>query len=184
MKITINTDILQRHNLSLGEFLIMLLGYYDIDYQKCHNNIIKKLFAEKNLFKEMSIILSNNSKDLIARILMESDDKAVRSGIDFDRLAVELQNIFPQGIKPGKTYKWRGNTEEIAQKLRVLVVKYDFQFTEQEAIDATMEYVSSFNAPYTQMHTLKNFLLYIKKNPEGQHEMESMFMTIIENNRK
>lgn len=183
MKITINTDILKRYNLSLGEFLVMLIGYYDIDYQNCHNNIIKKLFAEKNLFKEMGVILSNNSKDLIAKILMESDDKAINSGINFESLAKTLQQIYPYGIKAGKTYEWRGKTEEIAQKLRTLVVKYDFQFTEHEAIDATKEYVSSFTTPYQYMHTLKNFLLYTTKDSQGHYAMESLFMTIIENNR-
>lgn len=183
MKITINTDILKRHNLSLGEFLVMLLGYYNIDIQNCHDNIIKKYVAEKNLFKELGVILSNNSKNLIAQILIESDDKIINSGIDFESLAKNLQMIYPDGIKSGKTYSWRGETAEIAQKLRTLIVKYDFEFTIQEAIEATKEYVSSFTSPYQYMHTLKNFLLYIKKN-QGHLEMESIFMSIIENNRQ
>lgn len=184
MKLTINTEVLKRHNLSLGEFLVMLLGYYDIDFQDSHNSIIKKSIADKNLFKELGIILSNNSKNLIAQILMESDDKVINSGIDFEDLAKQLMNIYPNGIKAGKTYSWRGTEEEIAQKLRTLIVKYDFTFTEQEAIDATKEYVFSFTAPYQYMHTLKNFLLYNTKDHQGHWEMESVFMTIIENNRE
>lgn len=183
MKITVNTEILKKHNLSLGEFLIMLIGYFDIDIKNCQDSVIKKHIAEKNLFKDFGIILSNNNKDLIARILMESDDKILNSGIDFEELANQLMEIYPDGIKSGKTYKWRGTVDEIAQKLRILVVMYDFNFTPEEAIDATREYVSSFTHPYQHMHTLKNFLLYTTKDNDGDWEMESIFMTIIENKR-
>ena len=184
MKITINTNILKRHNLSLGEFLIMLLGYYDLDYSTYYEQLSEKNIIGKNLFKEMGITLSDNIKNLIAKILMESDDKTVNSGIDFEELASKLMELYPDGIKAGKTYSWRGTTDDIAQKLRILVVRYDFQFTETEAIDAVKEYINSFKAPYQYMHTLKNFLLYVKKDNQGCLEMESLFMTIIENNRK
>lgn len=179
MKITINTDILRRHNLSLGEFLIMLIGYYDINYQSCQNSIIKKHLAQNNLFNDTGIVLSNNNKDLVAQILMESDDRAIQSGINFEGLAYQLQQLYPDGIKPGKTYSWRGTTEEIAQKLRILVVKYNFLFTPEEAINAVKEYLSWFEKPYKDMYILKNFLLWTNKDKA----MESVFMTIIENKR-
>ena len=50
-------------------------------------------------------------------------------------------------------------------------------------MQAVDEYVSSFKPPYTYMHTLQNFILYTKKE-NGKYEMESLFMTIIENNRE
>ena len=62
-------------------------------------------------------------------------------------------------------------------------MKYNFPFTEEEAMTAIDEYVGSFKAPYTYMHTLRNFILYTKKE-NGKYEMESQFMTIIENNRE
>lgn len=162
----------------------MLLGYNDVDISFCHDSIIKKHLAEKNLFKEYGIILSNNSKDLIAQILMESDDRAVNCGLDFEDLATKLMEIYPTGIKPGKTYSWRGDVKDIAQKLRTLIVKYEFNFTEEEAIKATKEYIEAFKAPYTYMHTLQNFLLYVKRDSTGHYEMESIFMTIVESNRE
>ena len=179
MKITINTDILKKHNLTLGEFLIMLLGYFDIDLQSVQDTIVNKSLADKNLFKEMGIILSNNSKDLIARILMESDDKAIKSGINFEQVAEKMMNCYPSGNKPGKSYSWRSTIEEIAQKLRTIVVKYDFLFTEEEAVNAVREYISSFTPPYKDMLLLRSFILRT-----SQDEIESLFMTIIENNRE
>ena len=34
MKITIDTDVLHKENFSFGDFLVLLIGYYDISYQK------------------------------------------------------------------------------------------------------------------------------------------------------
>lgn len=183
MNITINTEVLRRHNLSLGEFLIMLIGYFDIDVKACQDSIIEKHFAEKNLFKDIGTILSNNSKDLVAQILMESDERVIRSGIDFIGLAEKLQACYPPGIKSGTTYSWRGDAEVIAQKLRTLVAVYGFTFTEDEAVGAVNTYLESFKAPCKDTLILKNFILRTRKDSEGKAEMESLFMTTIENNR-
>lgn len=182
MKITINTEVLKKYNLSLGEFLTLLLGHYDVDVGTMQESLIKKRLVDPNLFKEYSVVLSDNTKNLVARILMESNEKAVKSGLDFEKLATTLQNLYPVGCKPGTSYPWRGDTEDIAQKLRVLVVNYDFSFTEEEAVAATKEYVESFKNP-KRMHLLKNFLLTSRRDDNGKFELESMFMTIIENNR-
>lgn len=182
MKFTINTEVLSKYNLTIGEFLLMLLGYHEINYDSVYKRLADSHLIEPNLFNKTSVVLSNNSKDLVARILTESDDKIFKSSIDFDNLAKKLQEIYPDGIKAGKTYSWRGKTEEIAQKLRVLVSRFNFEFTEEEAIAATKEYVQSFKPPYTVMHTLRNFLLYTTV-VDGQYEIESQFMTIIENRR-
>ena len=184
MKITINTNVLSKENISLGEFLLLLLGYYGIDYSLTFDSLVKKKLIEQNLFKSMSAVLSNNTKDLVARIMMESDEKAINSGLNFEELAATLREYYPDGKKAGTTYDWRGTIEEIAQKLRVLVVKYDFQFTEEEAKEAVEEYVKSFTPPYTYMRLLKYFLLKTISNQEGHKEIESLFMTIIENNRE
>ena len=184
MKLSINTDVLKKYDLSLGEFLVLLISHYGESYVESYDSLITKGLAGKNLFQEITPVLSDNTKNLIAKILMESDERAIQSGIDFESLAKKLQAVYPDGVKAGKTYLWRGDTEEIAQKLRVLVVKYNFSFTEQEAIDATQEYVNSFTPPYQLMHTLKNFLLYTSKDSTGHYEMESLFMTIIEDHRE
>lgn len=73
-----------------------------------------------------------------------------------------------------------GLTPLIAHKLRTLVVEYNFSFTEQEALRATEEYVKSFSDDKSHMQLLKYFILKTSKD----NDMESMFMTIIENNRQ
>lgn len=183
MKITINTDVLKKYQLSLGQFLILLLAYKEESYLKCYASLKDKGLIEPDLFEELAIIISDNTKDLIAKILMESDDRAINCGIDFDDLAEKLQECYPEGNKSGTTYPWRGNKDEIAQKLRTIVVKYSFEFTEEEAISAVREYVGSFNN-FKHMQLLKYFILKTKSDGQGHKEIDSLFMTIIENNRE
>lgn len=178
MKITINTEVLQKEGLSLGDFLVMLIGYYGADYKESFDKLVDKGIIQPNVFRKLSMILSNNSKDYIAKLVMMCDDRAVNSGLDFTSLARKLQDIYPTGMKQGTTYLWGDKTDLIAQKLRTLVVKYNFSFTEEEAIKATKEYVSSFEDTQ-KMQLLKYFILKTR----GSQEIDSMFMTIIENNR-
>lgn len=179
MKITIDTEILQRTNLTFGEFLVMLFGYCDTKYKENFDKLVEKNLISKNLFDKDSMVLSNNTRDLIGKVLIESDAKVMGYDFNFEELARKLQDIYPQGNKPGTTYNWRDNTAVIAFKLRTLVAKYGFIFTEDEAIKATKEYVESFEDDNKSMKLLKYFILRTSKDDS----IDSMFMTIIENNR-
>lgn len=179
MKITIDTEILQRNNLTLGEFLVMLFGYCDAKYKENFDKLVEKSIISKNLFDKDSMVLSNNTRDLIAKVLIESDAKVMGYELNFEELAKKLQDIYPKGNKPGTTYNWGDNTAVIAFKLRTLVAKYGFIFTEDEAIKATKEYVDSFEDDNKNMKLLKYFILRTSKDDS----IDSMFMAIIENNR-
>lgn len=179
MKISIDTKVLSKYNLTFGEFLAILFPYLGIKYTSSYGDTVIKKLAEVDLTTPNELILSDNSKDLVSKVLVESSDKFNASPIkDFDALALLLQKIYPPGNKPGTTYPWRSTTEEIAQKLRTLVVVHNFIFTEEEAIDATKLYISQFNRDNSHMKLLKYFILRTKGS-----EIESDFMTIIENNR-
>lgn len=157
----------------------MLFGYCDVKYKENFDRLVEKNLISKNLFDKDSIVLSNNTRDLIAKVLIESDAKVMGYDLDFEELAKKLQDIYPQGNKPGTTYNWRDSTIVIAFKLRTLVAKYGFIFTEDEAIKATKEYVESFEDDNKNMKLLKYFILRTSKDDS----IDSMFMTIIENNR-
>lgn len=182
MKITINPFVLQRNHLTFGEFLVLLMGYYDVKYKENFDELVKKKLICPNVFNKDDMVLSNNTRDMVAKILVEADEKVVNYDLDFEALADKLRKIFPQGNKPGTTYDWRGSTEIIAFKLRTLVAKYGFLFTEEEAIKATREYVNHCDNK-EKMLLLKYFILRTKRMDDGSTEVDSMFMTIIENNR-
>lgn len=180
MKFTVNTDVLQHEHLTMGEFLVLLIGYYSVNYKECLDRLITNKLVSTNVFNPNEIVLSNNTKDLVTSILVSSDDKITNSNIDYTALAKKLQALYPKGNKSGTSYSWISLTPLIAQKLRTLVVEYNFSFTEQEALRATEGYVKSFSDDKSHMQLLKYFILKTSKN----NNMESMFMTIIENNRQ
>ena len=99
--------------------------------------------------------------------------------VDFTELARKLREIYPAGRKPGTNYQWRGSTAEIAKKLKTLYVKYEFEFTEEDAIDATQRYIESFHGDYTFMRLLKYFIL--KTTIDGDGNSDIKFMSLIEN---
>lgn len=181
MRITIDTNILSRNNISLGEFLVLLLGYNNCNFDECFGSLVDKKLADIDKYTMGSIVLSNNSKNLITRLLLECDERIKKSPIkDFYALAAQLRNIYPEGNKAGTTYQWRSTVEDVAQKLMCLVVVHGFVFTEDEAVKATKEYVNSFKDDRSHMKLLNYFILRTRKE---QQEIESDFMTIIENNR-
>lgn len=181
MRITIDTDVLTRNNIDLGEFLVLLMGYNNYNFDDYFGSLVDNKLADIDKFTMGNIVLSNNSKNLVTRLLLECDEKIKKSPVkDFYALAAKLRNIYPEGNKAGTTYQWRSTVEDVAQKLMCLVVVHGFVFTEDEAIKATKEYVNSFKSDRSHMKLLNYFILRTKKE---QQEIESDFMTIIENNR-
>ncbi len=85
MKITINTEVLKREHLTMGEFLVMLIGYYDVKYKDVLDKLVEKGTLSKSAFDKYDMVLSNNTKNLVAKILLEGDEKAKSLGIDKQR---------------------------------------------------------------------------------------------------
>ena len=175
-KVSINKDVLEKNNLSMDEFLVLLLTYNKANIQEVKQSLVEKGLADFSVFDD-ELIISSTTKDLITSITIDSDVKVLSKDKEFRELADKLKELFPRGKKAGTTYMWRDSTAVIARKLKTLVVKYDYQFTEEQAIKATKAYVESFNGDYTYMQLLKYFIL--KSLPDG--EIKSDFMSYIEN---
>lgn len=175
-KVSINKDVLEKNNLSMNEFLVLLLTYNKANIQEVKQSLVEKGLADFSVFDD-ELVISSTTKDLITSISIDSDVKVLSKDKEFRELADKLKELFPKGKKAGTTYMWRDSTAVIARKLKTLVVKYDYQFTEEQAIKATKAYVESFNGDYTYMQLLKYFIL--KSLPDG--EIKSDFMSYIEN---
>lgn len=181
MKLTIDQVILDKYNLSIEEFLVLYLGAKEVNIRKCTESLLEKGLAERDIFTDGSIVVSNKIKELITTITIDSDKNVVDKDEEFTNLAAELREIYPAGRKEGTTYMWRGTTAEIAKKLKTLVVKYNFKFTREQAIQATKEYVNSFNGNYRKMRLLKYFILKSEKDADDNINVLSEFMSLIEN---
>lgn len=181
MKLAIDEKILAENNLTLNEYLFLLLNARGGDVHECIASLIAKGWAGADLFNDTKIVLSDNTKENVFNVLVDSDKLVEDKQDDFEAIANKLREIFPKGNKAGTNYNWRGSTAEIARKLKNLVVKYGCKFTEEEAIEATKAYVASFNGDYKYMKLLKYFLLKTPRNNNGDVEIESDFMTYLEN---
>lgn len=178
MTITVADKILDKYNLSIEEFLILYICSKEYDIKELIDTIIAKGYADKNLYNPNTAIVSNNVKEIISSVIIDSDKSVIDKEEDYLRVAKKMQEIFPKGRKEGTTYAWRDCTAVIAKKLKTLVVKFDFKFTEEEALNATKKYVESFNGNYKFMQLLKYFIL---KNDTTTGDIKSEFMSLIEN---
>ena len=181
MKLTIDQTILDKNGLTLEEFLVLYLGAKDVDIESVSQSLIAKGLADKDLFSNGRIVISDKVKDLISTISIDSDKNVIDKDSEFTELATELREIYPAGRKDGTTYMWRGTTAEVAKKLKTLVVKYGFTINKEDVIKATKEYVSSFNGNYKYMQLLKYFILKSVRDADGNVEVKSELMSIIEN---
>lgn len=178
MKYTIDKKILEKYNLSIEEFLVLLINHVDGDYTQAKESLIARGIVHQHILMSDKVVLSDNSKDLVTAILVESDSKVVDKDEEYTALAEKLKEVYPKGRKPGTSYMWRDATGVIARKLKAVCVQFDVQLSESKAVEATKAYVNSFNGDYTYMQLLKYFIL--KKDPKTG-ELRSDFLSYLEN---
>lgn len=86
-----------------------------------------------------------------------AESNTTSSGDRYTQLAEKLREIFPAGKKPGYAYTWRDSVSCIADRLKKFFMKYG-EYTDEQVIEATKNYVASFNGNYTYMQLLKYFI--------------------------
>lgn len=181
MKLTIDQTILDKNNLTIDEFLVLFLSAREVDIGVISQSLVAKGLADKDLFSSGKLVISDKVKDLISTISIESDKNVIDKDSEFTELATELREIYPAGRKDGTTYMWRGTTAEVAKKLKTLVVKYGYTINREDVLKATKEYVNSFNGNYRYMQLLKYFILKSVRDADGNVDIKSELMSLIEN---
>ena len=181
MKLTIDQTILDKNNLTIEEFLVLFLSAREVDIGVISQSLVAKGLADKDLFSSGKLVISDKVKDLISTISIDSDKNIIDKDSEFTELATELREIYPAGRKDGTTYMWRGTTAEVAKKLKTLVVKYGYTINREDVLKATKEYVNSFNGNYRYMQLLKYFILKSVRDADGNVDIKSELMSLIEN---
>ena len=181
MNLFINEDLLKKYNLTINEFLLLIFLAREGNVQQCIDSLFAKDMLETGISHPDLIVVDQHIRDIIDTILVESDTKVSNKEEFFTSVANKLRELYPKGNKPCTNYSWRGSTAEIVKKLKNLVAKYNCKFTEEEAINATKAYIESFNGDYRYMKLLKYFLLKTPINNNGDIEVQSEFMSYLEN---
>lgn len=178
MRYTIDDAILSKYNLTEEEFIALVVSFRDLDIQRGNDNLIAKGIADRNIYDKTKIVLSDNTKNMVSSIIVDSDKETINREEEFLDVAQSLRELYPKGKKPGTTYMWKDSNTIIAQKLKTLVVKFGYKFTKEQAIEATRRYIESFRGDYRYMQLLKYFIL---KTDRSTGEIRSDFMSYIDN---
>ena len=185
MAFHINKETLAKSGISVDMAFYLASIYFDKPYTYDTFDIASKqgLITYNHLDRYNLPIqpkLTREGVELVESIFLNSEFKGDK-GIDTDRydeLADKLRELYPKGRKEGTSYLWRDSHAKIANKLRTLVKKYNFKFTDEQAINATQRHIESFNGNYSYMQLLKYFIL---KKDKDTGEENSQLMSYIEN---
>ena len=180
MKLTIDSEVCEVNGLTLNEFLVLYLKINKVDIDKEIETLVTKGVASRDLFSDGNLIFGSKDKDLVTKIIVDSDKTVQNNTVRLEELAKQLQELYPQGKKAGTNYYWRDSTTVIVKRLKSLIKKYGDCFTNEQAVEATRKYIDSFNGNYKFMQLLKYFIF---KNDvkNGEVEEQSQLLSYIEN---
>ena len=99
MKLTIDQTILDKNNLTLEGFLVLVLSAREVDIGVISQSLVAKGLADKDLFSSGKLVISDKVKDLVSTISIESDKNVIDKDSEFTELATELREIYPAGRK-------------------------------------------------------------------------------------
>ena len=183
MKYIIDTEILEREGIELDEALYLLSVYKK---KPINFNTIQKVKVETKILKFENprdpAMITPKGQSLIESILAKSKLHVSSDNLErYRALADKMRELYPKGLKPGTNYQWRDSTAIIADRLIKLVAKYNIEFTDEEAVDATRRYIASFNGNYRYMQILKYFISKQKPVEGTSAEQNSQFLSFLQN---
>lgn len=162
MRIVFDTDICKKRgeDPAVLLYLLSLLSGCKITQQTFEEARQKRLLKFEQMYDRKHIFpdyvsLTSTGEHLAESILAESNTPEENR---FTVLADKLREIFPAGKKPGYAYTWRDSTSCIADRLKKFFLKYGDNYSDEDIIRVTKEYVSSFNGNYQYMQLLKYFI--------------------------
>lgn len=157
MKFSIDSSVIEKEGLSMQEFSVILYylsgGTGILNEEMCDSlwnmNILQKVIDGYQLNPHVTPTI---------KAWIAFSDSSVPGVRELSGLADSLRMLYPEGKKAGTSYYWRDSTKVIVQRLAVFFKKYSHKFTNEQIVEATRAYVSSFNGNYQYMQLLKYFI--------------------------
>lgn len=155
MIITINEEECVKKELAVEEVLLMLLLKMGVNI----DDLLLDLLAEEKVVKGESgkIFITPRWHDQLSLVLLDSDKNKSPEEV-IDSLVNEMKEFFPKGKKEGTQVYWRGNQRELSLRLKKFFKLYGKNYTKEQILTATKNYVESFNGVYNNMRVLKYFI--------------------------
>lgn len=163
MIIYLNSEVIEKSSLSLGEILFILAIQNKVNFPESEESLRKKGFISVAYDKETHLsagyFVTNKGNQAMNSVILDSDKlvgtKDIVDRVDY--LVAQLQSIYPEGKNYNNQY-WRGNKTDIKRKLQIFFKKYGDSYTDEQIIKATKAYVSGFNGDYKFMRLLQYFI--------------------------
>ena len=162
MKIVLDTEVCKKEGKDADViiYLLSLLSGCKITvdtFEKARQQRLLRfdqMYDPRKPFPEY-VSLTDTGEHVVESLMAGSSN--VASEERCTQLAEKLREIFPSGKKPGYAYTWRDSVSCIADRLKKFFMKYG-EYSDEQVIEATKAYVSSFNGNYTYMQLLKYFI--------------------------
>lgn len=168
-------DVMRLENISFQEFSVLMYHYLRPSYVE-EDSLIKKGL----LRREGELLVPTDKGIELFRQIVLSSEMDAEEFVKDDNFILQLRNLFPKGRKEGTGYHWRGSISEIRDKLKAFITNHP-EFTKEEILKATANYVASFNGDYTYMQLLKYFIWKVKKDVDGRVFTDSQLLSYLEN---
>lgn len=181
MNININEKVCEENNLSVPKALALAAIQYSTpnDYEE----LIKEGLITKcngSIFEpEHRYSLMNEAEDLLTKIIINSDSNVTKRSTNIEELADKLREIYPSGKIPNTNYYYKCNRQDIINKLKTFFKMYGTKYTDEQIINATQKYISSFNGNYAYLKLLKYFI-WKDERLKGE-SVQSLLADFIEN---
>lgn len=181
MNIIINEKICEENNLTLPQVLALAAIHYS-DVKDYETLILEGLITKCNdsLFEpERRYTIVNKGKELVAKIIIQSDKEVTERSTNIEELADKLRNIYPNGKILNSNYYYRCNKQDVINKLKTFFKMYGTKYTDEQIINATQKYIDSFNGNYAYLKLLKYFI-WKDERLKGE-SVQSLLADFIEN---
>lgn len=180
MKITIDDKICLKHKLSIEEVLIALAVKYGKNLKETYENLLNREVLVKD---DENIYLTQHWNDVLDEIILDSNG-AIDDEERLKNLANRMKEVYPKGKMPGTPYYYQCNTREIMLKLKKFFKIYG-NYADDDIVEATKRFVSSFNGNYKFLPLIKYFIFKDKlvMDEDGMQHVspESPLATFLEN---
>lgn len=178
MKYTIDIDVLKNNNLSLAEFGAILF-YSDTNNSNSFDKTAEDLWSKGYLTKEFNgyKIEPHHVENLHIILAEGTNPKSVNERAE--NLADKLRDLYPNGKIYNTNYYYRGNKNDIINKLKTFFNKYGTKYTDEQIINATKKYIESFNGNYAYLKLLKYFI-WKDERAKGE-SIQSLLADFLEN---
>lgn len=177
MRFAVDSEILQKEGLSMQDFSVILY-YVSEGTGVLNEDLCKSLWERGWLIKVIDGYTIDGNKRLPIEHLTAESALSLEQRDRCTILAEKLRECYPKGKKAGTIYYWQDSVKVIAQRLSVFFKKYGDSYTDDEIVEATKSYISSWNGDYRYMQLLKYFIS--KKNIETGED-NSELLSYLEN---